>query len=297
MSGFFTRNLQEKLIFMVDGMAKKGETPKDNFFKVENGWFEALCMASLSGNEFRAILSIIRLTYGWKKRERKLSLRQISEICKIEVRNLHRALKSLKNKNMVIVSSDDRKPATYRFNKYFLTWNIEKRYKNRLHAIVSFDDRSIVSFDDSVSSVLTIATKSDLSLVKDNIKDKKDICCNSKVATYDCNHPAYQISQFLLDQILARHENYKRPDLQNWSLHADRMLRLDKRDFEQAKCVIAWAHNDVFWKNVILSTRRLRKQYDELYLKMNGACEMPSNKTTQLQFRNAVESERFLNGR
>ena len=46
------------------------------------------------------------------------------------------------------------------------------------------------------------------------------------------------------------------------------MIRLDKRNPNQIKVVIKWSQIDDFWQDNILSTVKLRKQFDQLVLKM-----------------------------
>ena len=78
-----------------------------------------------------------------------------------------------------------------------------------------------------------------------------------------------KLSKLLLDLILARYSNFKKPDLNKWSLQIDRMIRLDKRKADDIESVIKWCQDNDFWKNNILSTAKLRKQYDQLKLKMD----------------------------
>jgi hypothetical protein len=47
------------------------------------------------------------------------------------------------------------------------------------------------------------------------------------------------------------------------------MIIRDGRDPIELEQVICWCQEDDFWKNNILSTGKLRKQYDQLVLKMN----------------------------
>ena len=47
------------------------------------------------------------------------------------------------------------------------------------------------------------------------------------------------------------------------------MIRIDGREIENIKKVIDWCQNDSFWYTNILSASKLRKQYDQLYMKMN----------------------------
>lgn len=50
------------------------------------------------------------------------------------------------------------------------------------------------------------------------------------------------------------------------------MLRHDNRTEEDIGAVLEWCQGNSFWQNNILSTDKLRKQYDRLYMEMkNGA--------------------------
>jgi len=78
------------------------------------------------------------------------------------------------------------------------------------------------------------------------------------------------VSELLLNEILKRKPDFKQPDLEKWSTHIDLMIRVDKRSSEEIKKVIIWCQQDQFWQNNILSTEKLRKQFDQLSLKMTG---------------------------
>jgi hypothetical protein len=55
-----------------------------------------------------------------------------------------------------------------------------------------------------------------------------------------------------------------------WGRTVDLMLRLDHRTPEQIAEVIRWAQHDDFWMTNILSMEKLRKQFDQLSLKMRA---------------------------
>ncbi len=79
-----------------------------------------------------------------------------------------------------------------------------------------------------------------------------------------------RLSEFLLEKILSRNPNHKRPNLQAWAKDVDRMIRLDDRAVEDIRRVVEWCQGDTFWQNNILSTAKLRKNFDQLLLKMGG---------------------------
>lgn len=56
--------------------------------------------------------------------------------------------------------------------------------------------------------------------------------------------------------------------IRNWTGEADRLLRLDKRDFGEAKALLRWCHEiSDFWRSNILSMSKFREKYDQLRLK------------------------------
>lgn len=91
-------------------------------------------------------------------------------------------------------------------------------------------------------------------------KVKKEYCPNSQ---------ELQISELLFSLIQARDPKAKKPDFQKWAKHIDLLIRLDKRDPDEIRKVIEWSQQSDFWKNNILSTEKLRKQFTQLKLKMD----------------------------
>jgi hypothetical protein len=80
---------------------------------------------------------------------------------------------------------------------------------------------------------------------------------------------AYRLARLLLKLILARRSGFKKPNLQAWTKDIDLMIRIDKRDPGEIERVIRWCQKDPFWQNNILSPRKLRKQFDQLAMKMS----------------------------
>ena len=83
---------------------------------------------------------------------------------------------------------------------------------------------------------------------------------------YSANSTELSLSKLLLKKIRERNPDHKEPDLQEWAYDIDLMIRIDKRDPEVIKKIIIWCQQEEFWQNNILSTSKLRKQYDQLFL-------------------------------
>lgn len=59
-------------------------------------------------------------------------------------------------------------------------------------------------------------------------------------------------------------------ELTKWAEHIDKMVRLDNRSEQDIVDVIGFALQDDFWKLNIRSADKLRKQFDNLYVKMTA---------------------------
>lgn len=80
-----------------------------------------------------------------------------------------------------------------------------------------------------------------------------------------------RLSKVLLSLILNRNPSFKEPDIGAWAKDMDAILRLDKRPADEMEKVIRWCQSDGFWQNNILSPGKLRKQYDQLKMKMGSS--------------------------
>lgn len=77
-----------------------------------------------------------------------------------------------------------------------------------------------------------------------------------------------RLSQLLLDLILSRKPDLKKPSIPSWCSHVERMIRLDGRSPERIEAVIRWSQADPFWQANILSTAKLREKFDTLEMQM-----------------------------
>ncbi len=133
-------------------------------------------------------------------------------------------------------------------------------------------------------------------------KDNKPIVINSNQEVINSNHSKPKSSQaeaeaeadnkdirldsnesrlasLLFSEIRKRKEDFKKPNLSQWSITIERMIRIDRRQPARIREVIIWCQADSGngtwsgWQNQILCTSKLRKQFDKLEL------AMPSERT------------------
>jgi hypothetical protein len=102
-----------------------------------------------------------------------------------------------------------------------------------------------------------------------------DVKSPKKEKAFCRNSDEFRLSEILFFLIKKRRPGFKSPDLQKWAEVVDRMIRIDKRSVAEIEDVIVWCQNDEFWQNNILSTEKLRKQYDQLAMKMESVEDDP----------------------
>jgi uncharacterized protein YdaU (DUF1376 family) len=100
-------------------------------------------------------------------------------------------------------------------------------------------------------------------------------CCSDVVALpskkpkLEPSKEATRLAALLKAEILRNRCDFTTTQAQDrkWVASADRMLRLDKRNPEEAAELIRWAQKDEFWKGNILSMDRFREKFVQLALK------------------------------
>lgn len=73
---------------------------------------------------------------------------------------------------------------------------------------------------------------------------------------------------FFLNEIKKRIPDFKEPNIPNWNVEMDRLLRMDKRNPDEVVQVIMWASGHNWWKSACLSPAKLRKAYEEMRAQM-----------------------------
>ena len=84
---------------------------------------------------------------------------------------------------------------------------------------------------------------------------------------------------YLFEKIKERLPNKKEPDFQKWADEVRKTVELDGVPVERYKEVLDWSQNDDFWQANILSTNKLRKQFDTIYLQMQRDNKQNAPKT------------------
>jgi len=90
---------------------------------IANGIVEALCRVQLSGYESRVLWALFRKTYGWHKKEDRISLTQFQALTGLPIPKISNTLNRLVLRKMVRVTENGNgKIKSYGFQKVFSVW-------------------------------------------------------------------------------------------------------------------------------------------------------------------------------
>lgn len=115
---------------------------EDGHIDIANQIAEALARIRISGEENQCLWVVFRKTYGWRKKEDKISLSQFSKVTGLNRPAVARALKRLLSKKiLLVIKKDNSQVNTYRFNKDFDKWEpLEKR-----KSVIKKDNSQVLS--------------------------------------------------------------------------------------------------------------------------------------------------------
>jgi len=87
---------------------------------------------------------------------------------------------------------------------------------------------------------------------------------------YEADDINFKLAQSLLSKIEEQNPDHKKPDLQKWANDIRLMHEQDNRSYDKIQKMIDWSQNNDFWSGNVLSTAKLRKQYDTMAAQANS---------------------------
>lgn len=124
---------------------------QSGFTQVPNSILEALCKVNLSKYEWRVLLFIMRKTYGYHKESDLIPLSQFSKGTSLDRRHVHRAIKDLLSKRMVIREGSRKRGIAYAIQLDSTKWRLSPVQMT----VEAKEDQGITSGDDNVPPVET----------------------------------------------------------------------------------------------------------------------------------------------
>ena len=264
----------------------RGANPQaeDGHIDIANEIAEVLARINFYPYESRILWVIWRKTYGWHKKVDRISFTQFEKSTGLHRRHIQRTLKHLEERKIIVASKGYGKNATYGFQKDYTKWK-DVAYKGYDDGKIRFNKQARIDRSLPTEAILPIEA-TDRSLQR--LTQKKLIKENIYVEGSD----ELRLATLLLKEIQRNKAErnlspFKQPNLQRWAREIDLMIRKDGRKPERIQEVILWCQRSSFWWKNILSTGKLKDQFERL------EAEMEEKKTSFKTERPQVEYKDF----
>lgn len=102
---------------------------ENGYIRITNEILDSLISAKLTRSEYKIILVVLRKTYGWNKKEDKISLSQFSQMTGISRVGVINAIKSLVKQGLLTSKAGfTTEVVTYSFQKDYDKWSTSKEH-------------------------------------------------------------------------------------------------------------------------------------------------------------------------
>ena len=145
---------------------------------------------------------------------------------------------------------------------------------------VSISGQNVYIFDENADILKQSKVKESkvYSLLSEPVCDEPDEQSGSDEKTrFAPDSDPYLAAEYMAKKILKRDSGYRylqpakrEKTLQQWARDIDLLIRVDKVDMDEFRKVLQFSQTDSFWSTNILSGAKLRKQYDQLKIKMEA---------------------------
>jgi phage replication O-like protein O len=224
--------------------------PKPNYTQTPNIFFDEI-IKELTFSELKVMLVVMRKTFGWQKKKDKISYSQIQDISGLSRQGVHDGLHGLMQKGYL---RSEKTGQLYSYSLIIESDNVnavdqsgkttgQRSRPLPVNAVDQLSQKPVYPVD---------TQKKEYKEIKETIREESK---NLSIILYELH--------LIIDP------GYKQPDLDGWAADIDKINRLDGRDWQTIEKVIRWAKSDGFWKSNIISGKKLRDKFSQLYSKMS----------------------------
>lgn len=260
---------------------ERNKNTDSGFVPIRRGIYEHINDGRMTGQEWM-VYSILHLKADHQTGIcYKVSAPALGMLLRIKPHTINRILRSLEKKGYIKRLSHIGQIVSYPvvINKFYCTLNgilIDAHKTKSLQEICWYveKDCTLIVSQMYLKCTLNVPQMSCLQELKNITRPKEEPRPPKTPKEFSKDSTEYKLAKLLFDTIQQRKPDHKHPNLQEWAIHIDRMIRLDNRKPAQVTEVIRWCQADSGsgngnwkgWQNNILSTESLRKQFDKLEL-------------------------------
>ncbi|EPH1333812.1 replication protein [Klebsiella pneumoniae] len=232
----------------------------------------------MSGREWQCLEAVIWLTYGWNKKQDRVTNTVISELTGLSDSHVSDAIKLLAARG-IIFSHKHGVMKTVGINTELSAWILDKPKTGKLFPKkgISFPE-SGKPFPETGDTQYKNKNNSKRSSSSRNSKESR----NEETLKFLSRHPEaadgiytpagkswgtaddLKAARWIFDKALTVNASLSEPNWVDWA-NAIRLMRLqDKRTHYEICELFKWANEDGFWQGNILCPSKLRKKWDQL---------------------------------
>ena len=253
----------------------------NGYTKVANEIQQLKPRLRMSGREWQCFEAVIWLTYGWNKKQDRVTNTVIAELTGLSDTHVSDALKSLAERK-IIFSQKQGMMKIVGVNTDLSAWILDKPETGRKFPKTgkSFP-KSGITFPKTVDTQYKNKNNSKRSSSSRNSKESR----NEETLKFLSRHPEaadgiytpagkswgtaddLKAARWIFDKALTVNASLSEPNWVEWA-NTIRLMRLqDKRTHYEICELFKWANEDGFWQENILCPSKLRKKWDQLTTK------------------------------
>lgn len=244
------------------------------FTPIANELLEAIYSAKFNSTQLKIALFILRYTYGFSRKEHKLSLNFISRGIGVSRRYVSHELKTLINADVVTVVSKhtDTEARVLSLNKNYESWTLGRSKLQQVKNSSTGEELDNTTGEELFNTTGEELFHQDKKNIKKNIKKVADL--------FSSDSNPYRAALYLRNKIAANHPRQPLPPddpnsskAQSWAQTMDLLNRLGPPGgsrgygWPEIRRLIDFATSDPFWQNNILSAQKFRAQIVKLEAK------------------------------
>ncbi|MBC6485898.1 replication protein [Aeromonas hydrophila] len=281
----------------------------DGFTRTANEIQKAKCRLRMAGRELNVLDAVIYSTYGWNKKQDRLTNTYLAELCDMDPSDVNKALQVLARRRIITLEKHGHMKIVG-VNKVVSEWECSREKQPKTPTVQ--DEKPGKNTQKNPGKITQISGCFGLSnrvktpntqdnLTKDNIKtsssknadalpDAEAVESVSAVAEKVRPDAAIQTpsgkfwgtqddltaAEFIHGKVLVVNPTAKAPNWAQWA-NDIRLMRTQLGYTHHEICsLFKWANLDPFWSANVLCPKTLRKQWDKLTAKRAGVVRQPA---------------------
>lgn len=249
----------------------RGPQVEDGYTRIANELFEVVMSAPLTLREMRVTLAILRLTYGWNRKQARVTGGLLSKLTGMPATNASRTLASLVSKNVIVRHGGSRSPVS--LNKRSSEWKLDRSERSFPEPKSRECDQS--EGGDSEPSQSDRFSHTEIDQNSHTSKDRKDIELpkgsssseKSGSSKYSFEPIDMELAEHMASHVDAITEKTGNHNLKSWANTIRLMRERDDLTPVQIRWLMDWVHQDDFWQANVLSPAKLREKQTQLIAK------------------------------